>query len=152
MKIAPALLLITLLFSCTNTPEKINLTQELKIIIDTDKEFSQLSGEKGMKASFLKYMDAKGILLRPDHYPIIGKDAQKYLEGQTDSSFTLTWVPASAEVADSRDLGFTYGIYTLTLHKDSSVQKGTYVSIWKKQPDGNWKFLLDTGNPGVGKE
>ncbi len=152
MKIALELLLITGLFSCAQVPEKVNLSQELKLISDTEKEFSKLSGEKGMKTAFLQYMDAKGILLRPDHFPIIGKDAQKYLEEQPDSLYTLTWEPSSAEVSESGDLGYTYGIYTLTFHKDSSVQKGTYVSIWKKQPDGNWKFLLDTGNPGVGKE
>jgi ketosteroid isomerase-like protein len=26
---------------------------------------------------------------------------------------------------------------------------GTYVSIWKKQPDGKWKFILDSGNEGI---
>jgi len=46
-----------------------------------------------------------------------------------------------------RSLGFTYGVYTLSI-KDS-VYKGTYVSIWKKQNDGSWKFVLDSGNEGI---
>jgi hypothetical protein len=29
------------------------------------------------------------------------------------------------------------------------VRKGTYVSIWKKDENGNWKWVLDTGNPGL---
>jgi ketosteroid isomerase-like protein len=37
--------------------------------------------------------------------------------------------------------------------KDSaSTSKGTYVTIWRKQKDGKWKFVLDTGNQGVGDE
>jgi ketosteroid isomerase-like protein len=35
--------------------------------------------------------------------------------------------------------------------KDTIIY-GTYISIWKKQSDGNWKFVLDSGNEGVGKE
>jgi ketosteroid isomerase-like protein len=28
-------------------------------------------------------------------------------------------------------------------------ENGTYVSIWKKDQFGNWKFVLDTGNEGL---
>ena len=30
---------------------------------------------------------------------------------------------------------------------------GHYISIWKKQPDGSWKFVFDTGNenPAINK-
>ena len=30
------------------------------------------------------------------------------------------------------------------------TREGTYVTIWKKDADGNWKFVLDTGNQGLG--
>ena len=59
----------------------------------------------------------------------------------------LTWKPDGGEIATSGDLGFTYGIYKLEM-KDT-VLKGTYVSIWKKQTDGKWKFVLDSGNEGI---
>ena len=52
-----------------------------------------------------------------------------------------------AKLPQAGDLGFTYGIYNLEI-KDT-VLKGTYVSIWKKQKDGKWKFVLDSGNEGV---
>jgi hypothetical protein len=26
------------------------------------------------------------------------------------------------------------------------MQAGTYVSMWKKQPDGTWKVVFDTGS------
>ena len=115
-----------------------------------DIAFSGLSKEKGMKVAFLEYIDSAGVLLRPNNYPIVGKEARQYLQKINDSSFTLTWEPSSAEISTSADLGYTYGIYTLAT-KDTII-RGTYVSIWKKQGDGNWKFVLDTGNPGLGKE
>ena len=33
-----------------------------------------------------------------------------------------------------------------------SARRGTYVTIWKKQANGRWKFVLDSGNEGVGAE
>ena len=116
-------------------------------ILQTDKEFSKLSGREGMKKAFIEFIDDDGILLRPDHPPIVGANAIEYLTEINDSSFTLTWQPTSAAVSSSGDLGYSYGIYTLQL-QDTSLQ-GTYVSIWKKQKDKKWKFVLDTGNEGI---
>jgi len=109
-----------------------------------------MSAEKGMKTAFEAYLDSNGILLRPDHLPITGNSAFEYLQQVNDSSFTLTWEPMGADMAASGDLGFTYGVYTLSL-QDTSY-KGTYVSIWKKQKDGSWKYVLDTGNEGLGQK
>lgn len=81
----------------------------------------------------LMYIDSAGILLRPDHYPIIGKEATGYLQNINDSSFTLTWTPPGAKAGSPGDLGFTYGIYTLTT-KDTAI-KGTYVSVRKKKAE-----------------
>lgn len=117
-------------------------------ILKTDKEFSKASSKLGMKKAFIEYMDDDGILLRPNHPPIIGANAIEYLTEINDSSYTLTWEPSSAQVSVSGDLGYSYGIYKLEL-QDTTLH-GTYVSIWK-QKDGKWKFILDTGNEGIGK-
>ena len=33
-----------------------------------------------------------------------------------------------------------------------SMQRGTYVTIWKKDADGTWKWVLDSGNEGLGEK
>jgi len=116
-------------------------------IIKADEAFSDLSRKAGMKRAFIEYIDNEGILLRPNHSPIIGANAIDFLSQVNDSSYTLTWSPGGGEIATSGDLGYTYGIYKLEM-KDT-VLKGTYVSIWKKQKDGKWKFVLDSGNDGI---
>ena len=118
-------------------------------MINTDIAFSDYSNKHGMKKAFIEYIDDDGVLLRPDHLPIVGADAIDFLTQQNDSSYTLTWEPSFAAISSSADLGYTYGIYKLEM-KDT-VSRGTYVSIWKKQPDGKWKFVLDTGNEGIGQ-
>ena len=122
---------------------------DLQNIMETDRAFSELSKKHGMKDAFIEYMDSDGVLIRANHHPIVGADAIDFLSQANDSTYSLTWRPSSGEVASSGDLGFTYGIYNLQL-KDTLIN-GTYVSIWKKQKDGKWKFVLDAGNEGLGK-
>ena len=135
-----------MLNSCYNAKTK-NEFKWRSEILKTDEAFSIMSKQQGMKKAFIEYMEDDGILLRPNHPPIIGANAIEYLSEENDSSYTLTWQPSSASVATSGDLGYSYGIYNLQL-QDTTLQ-GTYVSIWKRQKDGKWKFVLDTGNPGI---
>ena len=100
-----------------------------------------------MKKAFIEYIDEDGVLLRPNHLPIIGADAIDFLTQVNDSSYSLTWKPLTGSIASSGELGYTYGVYTVQL-KDTTL-KGTYVSIWKKNTEGKWKFVLDAGNEGI---
>lgn len=64
-----------------------------------------------------------------------------------DSSATLTWAPRSAEA--SGDLGYTVGRYEAKRRIPTGVTRetGTYVTIWRRGPDGRWQVALDIGNP-----
>ncbi|RYY71468.1 MAG: hypothetical protein EOO13_03015 [Chitinophagaceae bacterium] len=115
----------------------------------TDQAFSDLSLAKGMKHAFIEYIDSNGVLLRPGHLPIVGANAIDFLIQQNDTDYTLNWQPQHAFVSQSADLGYTYGVYALEPKNLDTVLYGTYVSIWKKQDDGKWKFVLDTGNEGI---
>ncbi len=142
----PAFMAI-LFFSCDLKTENIKKSPSADEIMNADIAFSNMSRQLGMKKAFLEYIDNEGILLRPNHKPIVGADAIDFLSLVNDTAYTLTWKPAKAEIAKSGDLGFTYGIYELKT-KDTTLN-GTYVSIWKKQSSGAWKFVLDSGNEGI---
>jgi len=129
-----------------------DLVAEKQKMMDTDKAFSDMSVQKGMKNAFMEYIDSNGVLLRPNQMPVVGADAIDYLIQINDSAYTLRWEPKHGAIAQSGELGYTYGLYELKLSTKDSVIYGTYVSIWKKQSDGSWKFVLDSGNEGVGKE
>ena len=121
-------------------------------MMDADRAFSKLSLEKGMKNAFLEYIDSNGILLRPSQYPLIGANAIDFLSQLNDSSYTLQWKPKGGTIAQSGELGYTYGLYVLKPAGKDTTLYGTYVSIWKKQTDGSWKFVLDSGNEGIGEQ
>lgn len=121
-------------------------------LMDADRQFSKLSEQKGMKNAFIEYLDSNGVLLRPNHLPIAGADAVDFLIQQNDTDYTLTWEPQNGVIAKSGELGYTYGIYALRPSTKDTVIYGTYVSIWKKEKSGSWKYVLDCGNEGIGDE
>ena len=113
----------------------------------TDVDFSNRSKEVGMKKAFLEYIEPDGVLLQPNSMPVTGADAIDFISSFSDSSVILTWEPLGGNVAASADFGYTYGVYSM--QTGDSTRRGTYVTIWKKQADGRWKFVLDAGNEGV---
>jgi hypothetical protein len=121
----------------------------LNEIQQVDVDFSNRSREIGMKKAFLEYMQNEGVLLRPNAMPIIGARAVDFISNINDSALMLTWKPLGANVSKSADMGYTYGIYDMKV--GDSLYKGTYVTIWQKE-EGKWKFVLDTGNEGVGEQ
>lgn len=129
-----------------------NIAQEKLNLMAADEKFSALSEQKGMKMAFIEYMDSNAILLRPAHLPFVGAKAVDYLLRQNDTGYTMQWKPKNAMVSASGDLGFTYGIWALRPKTVDTTMYGTYVSVWKKQADGTWKFVLDSGNEGIDAE
>ncbi|MEO5673653.1 MAG: DUF4440 domain-containing protein [Chitinophagales bacterium] len=154
MKIPICALAIILFFSCkqpvTIKVEKSINTDSLKeILLSTDLAFSDLSKKSGRNAAFLEYMDEHVAMLRPNGMPMVGKDTmQKVFSSRPDTGYSLTWKPLFADVAASGDFGYTYGTYAMLTAKGDSSE-GTYCSIWKRNADGQWKFVLDTGNEGL---
>jgi ketosteroid isomerase-like protein len=136
-----------LLIACKT--KTVDVSKDAEEIMRADRAFSALSELKGMKEAFLEYADSSAVLLRPGYFPIVGKDVFEYLNNQNDSGTLLTWSPENAGMAISGDLGYTYGIYTFKT--TDTVMQGTYVTIWQRQADGSWKYLLDAGNEGIGK-
>ena len=137
---------MTLIISCNRA--SIPTTDEL---FEVEKAFSLMSEEKGMVEAFNSFCHEEGVLLRANNYPIVGKDhISDALSDTPDSLFTLTWKPSEARISESGDLGYTYGIYTLSYKDDPSAsENGTYVTIWLKDEDDNWKFVMDTGQEGL---
>lgn len=132
----------------TTEQQEVAAEEAIEEMVKTDKAFSEASAKEGMKKAFLAYVADEAVLLRPGYMPIVDGDVIKFLNAQEDTSFTMTWELHGADIASANDMGYTYGVYTVKA-KDTLL-KGTYLSIWKKEEDGNWKFVLDTGNAGVG--
>jgi ketosteroid isomerase-like protein len=131
----------------------LNLDERGQELMNVDSQFSKLSEARGVNEAFLSYLADDGVLLRPNNFPIVGKEISKdRFFSRPDSGYTLTWKPLYADIAESGELGYTYGVYEFRAMDSEGkpiIGNGTYVSIWKKDQFGNWKLVLDTGNEGL---
>jgi len=140
------LLFLGILYSCdekmpTPTPNE---------LIDADIAFSDYSLKNGLQKAFIEFADDSVVLLKVNRMPIIGKtELIKSYEGKSDSGMILTWKPAKAIPASSGELGYTYGFWMFVAQNDTT--KGTYLTVWKKDGNGHWKYIADTGNEGLKK-
>ena len=61
----------------------------------------------------------------------------------------LSWYPVLADAAQSGDMGYTTGPWTM-LQNNRPVSAGEYVTVWRKQLDGRWKFAVDMSIERIG--
>ena len=130
-----------MLFSCT---EK-NPIADSQVLMDADIAFSDFSVRNGYQKAFVEFADDSVVLLKPKQFVIAGK--QNLIEsykGKSDSAQILTWKPVKAIIAESGELGYTYGFWTFISNSDTL--RGSYLTIWKKDINSKWKYLADIGN------
>ncbi len=121
-------------------------------VMEADRQFSKMSADLGMQKAFLHFADDSVVMIRPGNKPLQGKVAlENQYANSADDTYTLTWEPERGHIANSGELAYTWGFWNLEFKADSiPSQKGTYVSIWKIDHEGHWRFVLDIGNEGLG--
>ena len=117
-------------------------------LLETDRQFSQMSADKGMAFAFDYFMADSAIMLKDNMSPIMGRDAINKQHVNVPDNAKLTWEPIFADIAASNDLGYTIGEWTYAVTDSTGVVSksyGHYISVWKKQDDGSWKYVFDSG-------
>jgi ketosteroid isomerase-like protein len=110
-------------------------------VLAADQAFSDLSVYVGQDSSFTMYADTFGVQTGNDF--VYGKTAIRSYYGATTTQQVLSWTPTLADVASSNDLAYTAGPYVFIGGGTSFY--GQYLSIWKREPSGDWRYLQDGG-------
>lgn len=138
---------ILLLSSCVDA-DKDTIEIWKNEIRETEAKFSKMAAEEGIHKAFLAYAAEDAVLMRQDSL-IFGKNGlDHYFLRNTskDVKVDLKWEPDFVDVAQSGDLGYTYGTYWLTVQDSTGHQtqrEGVFHTVWKRQIDGTWRFVWD---------
>jgi len=99
-------------------------------------------------AGFASWFADDGVALGNGKAPLIGKVAIAQSATWSPKDYQLTWTPTGGMVSPAGDMGYTWGHYE-GRSKDANgnpvLTSGRYITIWRKQPDGTWKVVLDAG-------
>src|SRR5215208_1094679 len=117
---------------------------ELDRVVQIEREFAQASLKRGVKRSFLEYAAPDGVIFRPSPVPAVAT-IQK--DPDDDQGATLDWWPVMGAIAQSADLALSVGPWVINdpTAKEPQTQRvyGYYATVWRKQADGSWKFVID---------
>ena len=118
-------------------------------LMAADRAFNQATQDRGVDG-WVDFFDPEGAMIQPNVGEIRGlEEIRGAMTGLDDPAFTLTWEPVRAEGSADGTLGYTVGRYqsTTVLASDTVVSRGRYVTIWRRQPDGSLRVVMDLGNP-----
>jgi len=126
---------------------KVNVEAERTNLLNAERAFLKLAQADGMVKAFSKHLNKEARLHRNGVQPLHGQEAITQFLAKT--SFIPIWEPMFADVAQSGDLGYTYGSYELkeTSNSNAATEKGYYVRVWKRGANEQWQVVLDTTSP-----
>lgn len=114
-------------------------------LIKADREFSRMAQIEGVAEAFAAYLHPLAVQLGNGVQPVLGAASILPTFEAWPEGAGMTWFPLGAGVADSEDLGFTWGRYVYS-QPGAEEAHGKYTTVWKKNDAGEWKVLLDMGN------
>lgn len=112
-------------------------------VAEVERAFAKTSRETNTVNAFIKYLAKDAVMFRQGE-PVEGLNLWK--DRKPDSTL-LNWWPTVADIAESGEFGYTTGPYQFFNKRTDSapVGNGYYSTIWKKQPNGEWKIKVDLG-------
>lgn len=110
-------------------------------LLETEYAFAEATKNSTIRDGFLKFIAEEGILFRPN--PVNGKE---FLANSEAKPGLLLWYPTYSIISSSGDIGVNTGPWEFKQNEnDESIAFGQFVTVWEKQFDNTWKFLIDLG-------
>ena len=117
------------------------------ILYDLEARFAKDVAERG-GAAFASWFADDGVALGNGAAPLIGKVAIAKSADWSPKDYQLNWTPTDAMMGPSGDIGYTWGHFeghSKDANGNRVVTSGRYITMWRKEPDGSWKVVLDAG-------
>ena len=116
-------------------------------IMQADSDFAEAARMFGTASAFADAAANDGVVFGGSEIIVGPRSIRQFFE--TQRGVSLSWHPTYAMIAGSGDLGFTIGESLSTARGPSGAAAqhfGKYLTVWRKETKGGWKFVADGGN------
>lgn len=132
---------------CARQPD---LSAERAALLSTDKEWAAAAASGDVERT-VSYWTDDAILLPAGTRPLVGKEAIREFVAASfrTPGFSVSWESTEPKFATGRDLAYMVGRNKFTVRGPDGnlvTTTGNAVSIWRKEPDGAWRCVIDIGN------
>jgi ketosteroid isomerase-like protein len=117
-------------------------TQATEALAGADRSMNARISSAGAAAGFAAWTIPPSRLHRPGVPPVVGPDA--IAAWMTANTPSMRAVSTAVEAAQSGDLGYSYGTYTIDA---PTVAGGAYVRVWTRNARGEWLVVADVAQP-----
>ncbi len=110
---------------------------------DTERAFAKTMADRN-HAAFASFLAEETIFFGQRPAPLRGK--KEVAEGWKrfyDGPAPFSWEPERVEVLDSGTLALSTG----PVRDPEGKRIGTFTSVWRREPGGAWRIVLDNGCP-----
>jgi ketosteroid isomerase-like protein len=121
-----------------------------RLLRDLDAEWSKAAAARDVERTIAYYSD-DAIVLPPNATSATTKEAIRnaWKDLLASPGLVITWKTTRVELGKSGDIAWVSGAYELTMNDTSGKpinDRGKYLEVWEKQPDGKWKCVADMWN------
>ena len=106
-----------------------------------------MAADKGIAEAFYFFADSNATIKRQNDTLLHGKEAIKlFYSTPFYQKATVKWSPDFVDASIDGDIGYTYGKYVWSSTDPAGKPitfNGVFHTVWKKQPDGSWKYVWD---------
>jgi len=138
--------------STTSSPsENASNTQPVeRILRDLDTQWSKAAAAKDLEQT-VAYYSEQAIVLPPNATRAVTRETIRNLwkDLLATPGLVITWEPTNVKLSTSGEMAWVSGTYELTMNDPNGKpanDRGKYLEVWEKQPDGNWKCAADMWN------
>ena len=141
--------LVALTMSCSQPPKSAETHDtDVQAIKDIEAQWNKEYEAKDLDKIAGHYTD-DAVLMAPGAPPTVGTAAIHAMlkEMVSDNALSLKFEASRVEVASGGDMAYSQGSYTMTMTDPSTKKpindKGSYVTVYRKQADSSWKAVSD---------
>lgn len=113
-----------------------SLEQEAQAVLAAERAFDAAAEHDGQWTAFRAFAASEATMFTPQ--PV---NAQEWLSGRTDPAHSVRWQPHAVYISCDATLAVTTGAW-----QRANGSFGYFTTVWRKQSDGGWKWVLDHGD------
>jgi len=128
-----------------------DLERERKQLLERDAEWAALSSKGREVERILSFWTDDARVVAPGLPVFSGKAAlRSYVEGALAiPGFHITWTTSEASLSPDCQLAYLLSTNSVTMPGPEGkpvTMRGRAVTVWRREPDGNWRCAVDIWN------